>query len=523
MSTFEFNRRQVLIGATVLGASTVAAMAAGKVAWAAEGKILRVQNDKDISILDPAHRSGWWEETVMYAIFNSLCQYKAGKDWEWKLDAAESLDTSDPTAIKFRLKQGIQWTNGFGELTAEDVKYSFERIGDPAKKADYQLDWAPLKNVEIIDKYNGVIHLTKAFPPLFLSTLPHGSGMIVCKAAVEKNGGTFTTDPYATSGPYKIGEWQPHQKLTLVRNELWKGTQPYFDTIELLPITDLKTAEIGFQSGDLDVTKVSMSSVPQIKAAADPNVVMTVLPALNYIWMGMNVQHPKLKDVRVRRAIQQAVNVEVVLQAAYFGQAAVSHGTVPPPVPGYRSKNIYPYDPAASKKLLAEAGVKDLKLRLDLPSDTDRITMAQVIQAQLKEVGIELQVNPMDRGAFEEEGQESAGDGWKDMQLYIVEFSTSPDASWTTSWFTCDQVGIWNWQRICDKDYDKLNEVATYETDEKKRAAEFVKLQDMLEESGAFVFLTHGSNVWVSHPDLSSSWSPDGHWLFLREVAKLKS
>ena len=521
MSKMAFDRRQVLKGASILGAGVVTAMARGKLAWSAEGKTLRVQNDKDISILDPAHRSGWWEETVMFAIFNSLCQYKAGDKWEWKLDAAESLDSTDPTAIKFRLKQGIQWTNGFGELTAEDVKYSFERIADPAKKADYQLDWAPLKEVEITDKYSGIIRLNRAFPPLFQSTLPHGSGVIVCKAAVEKNGGTFTTDPYATSGPYKIGEWKPNEKLTLVRNELWKGDQPYFDTIDLIPIVDLKTAEIGFQSGDLDVTKVSMSSIPAIKSAADPNVVLKVLPGLKYIWMGMNLDHPKLKDLKVRRAIQQAVDVKTVLQAAYSGEAAVSHGTVPPPLPGYRSENLYPYDPEASKKLLAEAGVKDLKLRLDVTTDTDRITMAQVIQAQLKAVGIDLEVRPMDSGAFEEEGQEADGDAWKDQQLFIVEFSTTPDPSWTTAWFTCDQVGIWNWQRYCDKDYDKLNEEATYEADPQKREADFVKLQNMLEESGAYVFLTHGSNCWVEHPDLNSPFSPDGSWLFMREAAKV--
>jgi peptide/nickel transport system substrate-binding protein len=523
MRHIEFDRRRFLKAASVLGTGLATAMAKGKVVWSAEGKTLRVQNDKDISVLDPAHRSGWWEETVMYAIFNSLCQNTAGDKWAWKLDAAESLDTSDPTAIKFTLKKGIQWTNGFGELTAEDVKYSFERIGDPAKKADYQLDWAPLKEVEITDKYSGIIRLNRAFPPLMASTLPSGSGMIVCKAAVEKAGGKFTTDPLATSGPYKIGEWKPNEKLILVRNDLWKGDQPYFDTIELLPITDLKTAEIGFQSGDIDVTRVSLSSVPQIKTAADPNVELSVRPGLRYIWLGMNTDHPKLKDVKVRRAIQQAVDVNSVLQAAYFGQAEVSHGTVPPSLPGARSKNLYPYDPEASKKLLAEAGVTDLKLRLDLPSDTDRITMAQVIQAQLKAVGVEIQVNPMDRGAFEEQAFESAGDAWKDMQLYILEFSTSPDPSWTTAWFTCDQVGIWNWQRICDKEYDKLNEAATYETDPAKRAAAFQKLQDMMEESGAYVFLTHGSNCWVKHPDLNAAFSPDGGVLFLREVAKLKA
>ncbi|RJF94744.1 peptide ABC transporter substrate-binding protein [Oleomonas cavernae] len=519
MNEFQLNRRQILVGASVLGAGAVAAMSSGRLAFAAQGKILRVQNDKDISVIDPANRSGWWEETAMFAIFQGLIQYKSGTEWEWRLDAAEELDATDPVAIKFRLKKGLQWTNGFGELTSADVKFSYERIGDPKYNAGYQTDWAPLKEVEIIDKYSGIIRLTKPFPPLFRSTLPHGSGLIVCKAALEKNNNTMTTDPFATSGPYKIGQWLPREKLILVRNELWAGDKPYFDEIHLVPITDLKTAEIGFQSGDLDVTKVSMSSIPQMKAAADPNVQMRALPALKYIWMGINVEHPKLKDLKIRRAIQQGVDVPTVIQAAYFGEAAVAYGTVPPSVPGHRSKNIYPFDPAASKKLLAEAGATNLKIRLDLPADTDRITMAQVIQSQLKEVGIEIEVNPMDRGAFEEQFMESHGDAWKDTQMFIVEFSTPPDASWATTWLTCSQVGSWNWQRLCDKDYDAINDKATYELDDKQRTADFIKAQDMLEESGAYVFLTHGSNVWVNHPSLNAALSPDGQWLILRDVA----
>jgi peptide/nickel transport system substrate-binding protein len=515
----QLNRRQVLIGASVLGAGTVAAMSSGRVAWAASGKVLKMQNDQDIAILDPANRNGWWEEMVMFAIYNGLCQFKSGKEWAWQLDAAQTLEQVDPQTVKFTLKPGILWTNGYGEMTSEDVKFSYERIANPKNNAGYQLDWAPLKEVEIVDKYSGIIHLTKPFPPLFKSTLPHGSGLIMCKAALEKHGNAITTDPLASSGPYKIGQWIARQKLTLVRNELWKGPQPYFDEIQCIPIGDLKTAEIGYQSGDLDVTKVSVSSIPQMRSNPDPQTVLTVDPALDYTWMGMNVDHPKLKDVRVRRAIQQAIDVPSILQAAYFGVLTQAFGSVPPSLQGARSKNIYPYDVEASKKLLAEAGVTDLKLRLDFENNTDLVTMAEAIQAQLKQVGIEVTVHPMDAAAFDAEGTQSQGDGWKDQQLFFVKFTTSPDPSWTTSWFTCSQVGVWNWQRVCDKKFDALNDEATYEQNEGKRTQDYVELQNMLEESGAYVFLDHGVNAWISKSTLKPAWSPDGQWLMFRDTA----
>lgn len=517
MTLLHPNRRQVLRGAAILGAGTVAAMANGTLAWAVEGKTLKVQNDQDIAVLDPANRGGWWEETVMFVIFNGLCQFKSGKEWGWQLDAATTLEQVDPLTVKFTLRPGIMWTNGYGELTTEDVKFSYERIANPKMNAGYQLDWAPLKEVEIIDKYNGVIHLTKPFPPLFKSTLPHGSGLIVCKAAVEKHGNAITTDPFATSGPYEIKQWIPRQKLILTRNALWNGPKPYFDEIQLVPIADLKTAEIGYESGELDVTKVAISSLPQLQSQHDPNTVLTVRPALAYTWLGMNVDYPALKDIRVRRAIQQAIDVKSVLQAAYFGEMPQAFGSVPPSLPGHRTKNLYPYDPEAAKKLLAEAGVKNLKLRLDFNNNTDQVTMGLAMQQQLKAVGIDLDVHPMDSAAFDAEGTQASGDGWKDMQLFIVTFTTSPDPSWTTSWFTCDQVGVWNWQRVCDKKFDTLNNEATYELDPAKRIADYIALQNMLEESGAYLFLDNGLNAWVNRATVKPAWTPDGQWIMFRD------
>ena len=124
----------------------------------------------------------------------------------------------------------------------------------------------------------------------------------------------------------------------------------------------------------------------------------------------------------------------------------------------------------------------------------------------------------MDGAAFDAQFQESEGEGWKDTQLFIVQFSTAPDPSWVTEWFTCAQVGIYNWQRACLKDFDALNTQAVAETDEAKRAETYRKMQDMLEESGAYVFLTHGVNAWVSRATVKPAWSPDAQWLLVRET-----
>jgi hypothetical protein len=130
-----------------------------------------------------------------------LINYKPGEKWQWELDAAEAIEQVDDTHIKFRLKPGLKWSGDYGEVSAEDVKYSFERIADPKNESPYKDDFAVLDKVEVTDKLSGTIVLKEYFAPLWTSTLPWGSGKIVCKAAVEKAGGKFTTEIPAASGP----------------------------------------------------------------------------------------------------------------------------------------------------------------------------------------------------------------------------------------------------------------------------------------------------------------------------------
>jgi peptide/nickel transport system substrate-binding protein len=495
---------------------------AGRTASAAEGRILRVQNDEDVENLDPANRHGWYDELIMFAIYSGLCLYKPGKDWSWRLDAAETLIQTDPLAVEFALRPGLQWTNGFGEVTADDVKYSYERFLDPRVHADYATDWEALDRVEITGRYSGVIRLKHPFSPLFASTLPHASGLLVCRKAVEAIGGLIDTTPPATSGPYRIGQWVPRQRLVLVRHELWNGPRPYYDEIQILPMTQ-EEGETAFDAGDLDMTKIIISSIPVVAAAKDPGVTMTSMPALAYHWLGMNMTHPKLADLRVRRAIQHAVDVPAVLQATFGGMVPQAFGVVPTPLAGARTRNLYGYDPAESKRLLGEAGVTGLELRLDLGQNEDHLTAAQVIQAQLAAVGIAVHIHTMDAASFIALHENAQGDGWRDTQLHVHSATTAPDASWVTPWFTCEQVGIWNFERVCDPKWDALSRQAVPELDPAKRAEIYVQLQDMLEETGAYVFLFYGLNTWLTRAALKGAWTPDGQWPLLRDVAPAES
>ena len=513
MEWFNITRRGLLKGASALGLTAgVAAAMAPRFSLAQDGKVLRVRAYSDIQIIDPAFTLAAPEGDVMRCIFSKLVEYPAGETWGWKKNAAAEIEQVDPTHVKFTLRPGIMFTNGFGEMTAEDVKYSYERIADPATESPYKDDFAVLDHVEVTDTYSGVIVLKEPFAPLWTSSLPNGSGCILSKKAMESVGGKFETEPPATAGPYKIKQWLPKQKLILERDPDWNGEPGGFETIEILPIEDEKTAEIAFEAGELDFTVVSVGSIPQYETSPPPGAALIRRPSLAYVWLGMNVDAEPFTDPKVRRAVQHAIDVGATVEAAYMGVAERSTGIIAPGLPGHREKTLYQDEPDLEKAraLLAEAGYPDgFSCTLDILNKTERLTAAQIIQANLAEIGIQVEIQQRDSGTFWTLGMESEGDQWKNVQLLLSRFSMAPDPSWATAWFTPEQVGVWNWERFNNAEFGELHKKALVETDTAKRDAMYQRMQDLMEESGAYVFLTHEATGVIYSTAIVPALQPD--------------
>ena len=501
-------RRRLMQGAAMAGA---AAAFAPRYSLADDGNTLRVRVYSDIQNLDPGFRVAEPDAEVMGCIFAPMAQFKPNVDsWEAVPLAAKTLKQLDATHVAFELNPGIIYSDGFGEMTADDVKYSFERIADPKTAADYHDDWGSLNQVVVKDKYSGIIELKEAFAPLWTSTLPTESAIILPQKAYEAAGGKFTTKPPCQCGPYRIKSWEPKTKLVLERNPDWKLYRPDFDEIEIMPIEDEKTAELGFESGDLDYTWTSISSIPRYLKDAPKGGKFVRKPSLAYVWMGMNQDNPALKDQRIRRAIQYAVDRKAVVDAAYLGAAEVATGVIAPGLPGHRDANLYTYNVEKAQQLLKEAGAENLTLTLAILNKAERLAAAQVIQANLAAVGITAEIEPHDSGTFWSLGAEKKGDSWKKLQLIIDRFSMEPDPSWATLWFTPEQIGIWNWERFNSKEFGELNKQAVGELDNAKRGEMYIKMQNLMEESGDYVFLTHEATGILYSDKIVPALRPDG-------------
>ena len=505
MTGMSLSRRRFLQSAAL---ATAGAAVGPRIAGSAENKVLRIRAYRDIKILDPGYMIGGREITLQYACLAQLANYSPGDKWAWQPSYfVTALSQVDDLNIHFTLRPGIQWSNGFGELTSEDVKYSFERM----KTSQWDGKWIALDHVEILDTYSGILHLNNPFAPIWYTTIADGTGTIVCKKAVEAVGGQYTTEFPAECGPYTFKKWIPKQRMELGLNPNWTGPKPDIEEIRLIPIEDEKTAELAYEAGEIDYTEISTEALLRYRQELPDNTTLLEKPGLRWTWMGMNTDHPKLQDIRVRRAIQYAIDVDTILAASYGGVSPRSRGIVPPGLLGHRTYTKFEkQDLDAARALMKEAGVSDLSLTIQVLNKTTNVTSATVIQANLAEIGIDLEVTPLESGVFWSLGLEADGDDWKDLQLWIMRFGDAADPSQMHQWYVESQVGVWNWERWKDPEFDELYLKGLSETDEAKRQAIYLRMQDIMEDTGAYVWITHEPNPLIHRNTFKPVVYPSG-------------
>lgn len=508
------NRRELLVGAGALSL-----VLSGKPGQAAPStRTLRVRTAGDIQIIDPAFDTGQIEEEVARVLFVSLIRLDDfRKPIAWSLYAADHLERTDPVSIRFHLRDDIFWSDGYGRLSAEDVKFSFERISVAENGSPWNYLLEALDHVEVLDDRTGILHLNKPSQPIIVSSLPWYPGYIVCKKAVEKVGGRFSTEPPATCGPYRIEDWQPKQSMVLVANPDWRGAPPAYPRIQISVIPDEEVAALAYQSGAIDFTKVTIKTISLLKRENLPDTTLIASPETRLICLSINMRQPALRDIRVRQAIQYAVDAEQIIKGAYGGIGKRATGVVPPTMIGCRKRNIIDKpDPERSRKLLAEAGVKDLELDIHVINQTVSMTVAQIVQAQLEDVGITLHIKSYDDGTFWTLGVQELNPHWQELDLILTNISGGVDPADNAAWFIKDQIGFQNWNMWEDPEYEDLYNKAIIEPDSGVRDQLYQRMQDIMELSGGFVFLSNGLYTAIHRSDLDPMILPDSFMDFAR-------
>jgi peptide/nickel transport system substrate-binding protein len=448
---------------------------------------LKIANWGDINTLDPAFLTSVEREfTIMNCIFSGLVKYKEGT-WDVVSDLATSWDIStDNKEITFHLQKGVQFQKGYGELTAADVKFSFERIIDPAQASPEASSWGALDHVEIIDDYTVKLVLNAPSAKLFTSTLPLNAGFIVSKKAVEALGNTaFGLSPVGT-GPYEFDHWTPGQETVLTAFKDYFGVPPKIAKLTFIPIPEIGTAEMAVKTGEVDVAGISLINIAAFQQ--NPEMDVYLKPGLKYWWIGFTMNKPPFDNLKVREAVRYAIDVDAILKAAFNGIPQRANTMFPPGMLGrWEDAPVYQPDLVKAKALLTEAGYPDgkgLVVTFLMWNDQTNTIIGEIVKSQLEKIGITVNVVSEEVGAFND-----ATNAGKDNNFYIQFYTTTVDPGYTTEWFQCGQT--WNPSQWCNPQYDALWKQADAEMDSAKRAALYVQMQQIIDQDAWAIWLTN--------------------------------
>lgn len=360
-------------------------------ALAAEDTLV-VANGADIRVLDPLPSSENVSANVLLQMFENLVFIAPDGSLEPML--AESWEQPTPTSYVFHIRKGVKFHNG-EECTADDVKFTLDRAKTPLGTSAHALI-KDLKDVEVLDRYTVKINLGRPVTP-FLYALGESWAGIVNKKAVEE--GDPAKNPVGT-GPFKFVSWKKADRVILERFEDYHGKKPNFKTLVVRAIPEASSRTIELQSGAVDVAYgIHFSDFERIES--DKNLTLLRHPSNRVDYIALNCQRPALKDVRVRRAIKMALDIPGMQKAVCRGVGSVTGSPLPPGM-RYALKDapIPAQDVEGAKKLLEEAGVKDLKLAIWTNESKERMDAATIIQGMLEEVGITAEIRVMEYGAF---------------------------------------------------------------------------------------------------------------------------
>jgi len=477
------------------------------------GDTLRYRMSSDPSTLDPAHSTSTDSGLVVLKVFEGLVQY-VPETLAIAPAIADSFDISaDGRVYTFRLRQGVRFHNG-REVTAEDFRYSFERVLDPRTRSERRWvleeiegadqfsrgDAETVSGIEVSGKYEVRLRLRRPFAP-FLAQLCMEGASVVPREEVEKWGEDFTSHPVGC-GPFRFVSWKHDVEVVVEAFDEYHRGPPKLRRIEFRVFPETSVALEEYLVGGLDVLdQVPPGRLTDLREKYPDEI--KVWPILATYYFGFNHEKEPFKGNRkLRQAFNYAIDREGICDVINEGVPVPASGILPPGIPGHNPRlSVYEYDPDMARRLLAEAGYPEggglPVLTLWYNTDQGHQRICEYVQHCLKKIGVRVKLKNIDTAAYWQAlyaGEPAFfRNGWvadipdPDNFLYTLLHSSQFGAPGNASWYSNPR-------------FDELVERARSATNWPEREPLYREAERIAVEDAAWLFVYYYGDVAMFKP-----------------------
>ncbi|WP_286034055.1 ABC transporter substrate-binding protein [Fusobacterium necrogenes] len=438
--------------------------------------------------LDPQDTTEQYSQRVITVIYDRLVEID---EMTGKIvpGLAKSWEQLDDRTILFHLNEGVLFHNG-EKFTAEDVKFTLERAKKLPKVAHL---YTLIDNIEVVDENTIKIHTSEPFAPL-LAHLSHKTASIISKKYYEEKGDDGFYNPVGT-GPYKYKDWKVGDRITLEANNNYFGHKPSIKYIVIRAIPEENSSVIGLETGEIDMT-ADLSAESRRLVLNNSELLYKENSGISVNYVGLNTAKGILKDKDVRRAIAMGINRDAIIKSILLDSVEKANSFIAPGTFGYTPEaKTLEYNPEEAKKIIKEKGLVGSKLTIGVSNSPIRMQMSEIIQAQLKEIELDVTVESLEWGAF------LTATGRGDLDMFSLAWGPSTydgDYGYYPNFHSSQLGSAGNRSQYVNPEMDKLLDAAKKEIDVEKRKELYKQVANIIYTDVPVIPMYYANNTVAS-------------------------
>ncbi|MUV36791.1 Periplasmic murein peptide-binding protein [Lentibacillus sp. JNUCC-1] len=463
------------------GGDTEAKGDSGEKAAEKKGGTLKIAMQSDATNMDPHFITNIKTANVLHGkVYETLVEFDQEMNIVPKL--AESWDQLDDTTWEFKLQKDVTFHDGT-PFNADAVKATYDRLLDPETGSPQRDKISMIEEVKVVDDSTVQLLLSEPYAPL-LSILSSQEASILNPEILENDPDSLSKKPNGT-GPFKFENWNSGQDITLVKNDDYWGEEANVSKVVFEVVPEDATRLAMLETGEAHISdQVPVNDIERVESA--DNMRIERVEGLAVEFLGFNVESDIFDDVKLRKAVSHAIEREAIIEGIYNDVGTLANSAMSPNVIGY-SENAtpYDYDLNKAKDLVKESGFDTSKEITLITNDRkERVDMAEVIQSQLKGIGLNVNIQVLEYGSFIESLDKGKNDmfisGWGnatgdgDYNQYNLFHTDSHGSAGNTFFYSNDEV-------------DQLIEKGRATSDQEKRDKIYEKTQQIELEDAVYV------------------------------------